>query len=173
MSRLNSHLVNSLLSENELHYEGPLMCRFLGHRWHSVSGDDLCAHRCRRSANAGNRGFICTDGAAISAYGDLRLAEWLLAGTRVMQLAAREAGFNLNPVRFTGILDAFRVILASCLYWWRSLATSTQTRPLPVVEGRVLSSGLNPLDIPKFFMRISFVRAVASILVCGQVRRSR
>jgi hypothetical protein len=149
------------------------MCRFLGHRWHSVSGNSLCARRCRRSANAGNRGVICTDGAAISAYGDLRLAEWFLAGTRVVQLAARDAGFNLSPVRFTAILDAFRVILAGCLHWWRSLATSTRTRPLPVVEGRVLSSGLNPLDIPKFIMRISFVRAVASILVSHLVRRFR
>ena len=118
-------------------------------------------------------GFVCTGFSAGSTYGDLRIAEWLLAGTRVVQLVARDAGFILNPVLFTAILDAFRVILASCLHWWRSLATSTRTRPLPVVEGRVLSSGLNPLDMPKFIMRISFVRAVASILVSHRIRMFR
>ncbi len=117
--------------------------------------------------------IIYTDGAANSVYGDLRVAEWLLAGTGVVQLVARDAGFILKPVRFTAIFDSIRVILAGCLYWWRSLATSTRTGPLPVVEGRVLSSGLNPLDMPKFIMRISFVRAVASILVSHWVRMFR
>ena len=118
--------------------------------------------RCRRSAKGGNRGDVCTGGSANTNYGDLKLAGCLVSGIRVVQLVNRNADFVLNMVRFSAVLNIIRVILARCLHWWRSLATSTRTRPLPVVEGRVLSRGLNPLDMPKFIMRISFVRAVAS-----------